>query len=197
MTVVLCPGIHSQKLTHKFLCELFPASSSVVVFPTERYPAYSGWHLIQFLEAQRLNSSMNGAKSHSVLLVGFSAGVVAAIAAAWYWKIMGRSVKAIIAIDGWGVPLYGNFPIHRMSHDFFTHLSSTVSEKLGDCFYADPSVEHLDLWRSPASVRGRWVNYAAERSPSVWEPWVSPISPLSTQATAADFLQTLLNRYGE
>ena len=198
VTVVICPGIHSQKLTHDFLREFVPSLLDVVVFPTDRYPAYSAWHLIQFLDAQRRESSLGGVKRFfPVLFVGFSAGVVAAIAAAWYWQLMGRSVKALVAIDGWGVPLYGNFPIHRMSHDWFTHWSSTMGEQLGDCFYADPAVEHLDLWRSPVSVQGRWVNYAVGRSSSSRGTWCSPISRLSVQTTAADFLRMLLIRYGE
>ena len=57
-------------------------------------------------------------------------------------------MKALIAFDGWGVPLVGNFPIYRISHDQFTHWSSELLGKGDKSFYADPPVEHLDLWRS-------------------------------------------------
>jgi len=44
-----------------------------------------------------------------------------------------------------GVPLVGNFPIHRLSHDYFTHWSSAVLGSGNDSFYADPPVEHLEM----------------------------------------------------
>ncbi len=191
--IVICPGIHSPNLTEEFLQDLSLPFSEVVVFPTERYPAYSPGCLIQFLEALPEVKK----RESPIVLIGFSAGVVAAIATAWYWQAVGRQVKAVVAIDGWGVPLYGTFPIHRISHDSFTHWSSSIVEPLGDCFYADPPVSHLDLWRSPASSKGRWVNYTPERlspSPKIWFPLFSSVSTLST---AADFLTVLLHRYEE
>ena len=67
-------------------------------------------------------------------------------------------VKALIAIDGWGVALWGNFPIYRLSHDYFTHWSSLALGGGDKNFYADPPVGHLDLWRSPQTTRGWQVN---------------------------------------
>ena len=52
------------------------------------------------------------------------------------------------------MPLTGNFPIYRVSHDYFTHWSSGLLGAGYKGFYADPEVEHLDLWRSPANVYG-------------------------------------------
>ncbi|NJK53546.1 MAG: hypothetical protein HC936_13370 [Leptolyngbyaceae cyanobacterium SU_3_3] len=75
-------------------------------------------------------------------------------------------------MDGWGVPLGGDFPIYRVSHDRFTHWSSAWWVAGLDSFYADPAVAHLDLWRSPQTVQGRWV------SPTHTSPQPSP-SPLS------------------
>lgn len=197
MAIVICPGFHDVALTQGFLQDLSLDSSAVVVFPTNQYPAYSPWHLIQFLEAlpdwERRESPM--------VFIGFSAGVVAAIATAQYWQAMGRSVNALIAVDGWGVPLYGPFPIHRISHDYFTHWSSSMAEPLGDCFYADPPVEHLNVWRSPASTQGRWVNYMPEGFSSSYKTnYVTKPSlfrSLCTKSTAAEFLTALLHRYGE
>ncbi len=188
-TIVLCPGIHGTQLTEQCLEELNFFNADVVVFPVESYPAYSAWHLIQFLESEL--SVTHGSQSHPILLIAFSAGVVAAIATAWYWHMKGRSVAALIAIDGWGVPLYGSFPIHRISHDVFTHVTSTLGERLGDCFYANPPVEHLDMWRSPTAVEGRWV-YSGSGLGLLHR---LPIVRLSTQTTAATFMQMLLHRY--
>ncbi|MGB3188280.1 MAG: hypothetical protein WBB43_02490, partial [Limnoraphis sp.] len=67
-------------------------------------------------------------------------------------------VKALIALDGWGVPLGGNFPIYRISHDRFTHWSSALLGGGVESFYADPPVEHLDLWSSPQTARGWWLH---------------------------------------
>ncbi|MEM7771202.1 MAG: hypothetical protein AAF327_11925 [Cyanobacteria bacterium P01_A01_bin.37] len=198
MTVILCPGIHHERLTQNFLEQMSPALSDPVVFSTNQYPAYSAWHLIQCLETsldpQQLETP--------ILFIGFSAGVVAAIATAWYWQLKGRSVKALIALDGWGIPLRGTFPIHRMSHDLFTHWSSTIGETRSDCFYAEPSVDHLDLWRSPASTQGQWVKTSSEQSSSWLGTCRSAMQSHDGQAThrqttAAEFLMMLLQQYGE
>jgi len=47
---------------------------------------------------------------------------------------IGGHVKAFVLLDGWGVPLVGNFPIHRLSHDYFTQ-SSAVLGSGNDSFY--------------------------------------------------------------
>lgn len=119
-----------------------------------------------------------------VLFIGFSAGVVGAIGAAWSWQFLGGRVKAFIALDGWGVPLWGDFPIHRLSHDRFTHWSSAMLGSGADNFYAEPPVEHLDLWRSPQNSLGWWVNSNKGAQPSSY-------------LSAAEFLIMLLNRYQE
>jgi hypothetical protein len=191
VTIILCPGIHSPKLTQDFLHELSPDLNDGVVFPTDDYPAYSAWHLIRFLDTTLDEEQIRA----PVLFIGFSAGVVAAIATAWYLQTRGRTVTALIAIDGWGVPLRGTFPIHRISHDAFTHWSSTLGETLSDCFYADPSADHLDMWRSPTSVNGQWVQPSSDNSlRHCWgQPWGAQ-SP-SPSLSASDFLKTLLKRY--
>ncbi|MEL6319519.1 MAG: hypothetical protein AAFQ57_02560 [Cyanobacteria bacterium J06626_14] len=191
MTLILCPGVHSAQLTQSFLNEMAPVCGDSVVFPTECYLAYSPWQLTQFLE-----TTLNHTQLHQpAIFIGFSAGVVAAIATAWWWQFNGRSVKALIALDGWGVPLRGSFPIHRMSHDRFTHWSSTLGESLEDCFYADPAIEHLDLWRSPSSAYGQWVRPTSEGSLLEDVSLGSAPRSSSAQITAAHFLRMLLQRY--
>ncbi|MGK7938639.1 MAG: hypothetical protein AB4062_00475 [Crocosphaera sp.] len=150
---LICPGFHEQRLTHSFVNNLSNDSfhlDNLLIFPTHQYPAYSGFHLLQYLQEKCQK------KSQKLIIIAFSAGVVAAVTTAWQWQQQGGIIKGLIAFDGWGVPLWGNFPIYRVSHDRFTHDSSVIlgTGKLN--FYADPAVEHLDLWRSPHLVRG-WM----------------------------------------
>lgn len=195
MSLVICPGIHEPDLTQSFLARLGEPLWDYLVFPAERYPAYSAFHILDFLHRQFRNPLRNDRSvQHWVnvplVFISFSAGVVGAIGAAWAWQLMGGHVKAFIALDGWGAPLYGEFPIHRVSHDHFTHCSSALLGDGADSFYADPPVGHLDLWRSPDIAQGHWVSRSA-----------NPFSCCSQQQTvhtsAADFLLMLLARYGE
>lgn len=185
MSVIICPGIHESSLTESFVKGLLEAVSNnlshessvdILKCPTNNLSALSGFHIWQFLRdnlADKLESP--------VVFISFSAGVVGAIAAASLWQIFGGNVRAFIAMDGWMVPTYGNFPIHRMSHDYFTHWSSCLLGSGDPNFYAQPAVEHLELWREPTSVKGYSVDSLSGES--------------STSLSAADFLQILLKRY--
>lgn len=149
---LICPGIHDSQLTDNFLQELSKQPidlSHLFVFPTDKYPAYSGLHILQFLQQQCQHKL-----SSELIIISFSAGVVGAIVAAWGWQLGGGNIKTLIAFDGWGVPLGGNFPINRVSHDEFTHWSSGFLGTGNESFYADPPVEHLELWGSPQKVTG-------------------------------------------
>jgi hypothetical protein len=143
--------------------------------------ALSSLHILQFLH-DRLHHRLES----PVIFISFSAGVVGAIAAAWQWQLLGGDVKAFIAIDGWGVPLSGKFPIHRLSHDYFTHWSSSLLGSGQDNFYAEPAVDHLTMWRSPQSVQGWWVDSSQ-----------GEITTPKTRLTAAEFLHLLLKHYEE
>jgi hypothetical protein len=190
MSIIICPGIHEQSLTSCFVeswQSLLSDSSkpknseNILIFPAQGFSALSGFHIVQFLWqhwGNRLESSL--------VFISFSAGVVGAIAAAWTWQLLGGNVKAFIAFDGWGMPLGGNFPIHRVSHDYFTHWSSAWHlSGQEDSFYAQPAVDHLQLWRSPQTTQGYWIFSSGGAAPAQ-----API-------TAAEFLLMLLERYGE
>lgn len=190
MSIIICPGIHEPALTENFISggletyfQTQENSVNILKVPNEGFSTLSGFHILQVLGVDAdLVVARHRLKS-PVVFISFSAGVVGAIAAAYSWQMLGGYVKAFIAIDGWGVPLWGNFPIHRMSHDYDTHWSSKILGSGQDNFYAHPPVEHLSMWRSPQTIQGRWVDSSNE------------VSPPKSRLTAAEFLQMLLNRY--
>jgi hypothetical protein len=194
MSVIICPGVHSPELTQEFLEGIGTSLDlqQVRIFPAEYLPPYSPLHILNFLGVSQfdpVDPEGHGLQLQHctwkpfwkpLLLIGFSAGVVGAMGAAQVFQSMGGQVKALIALDGWGVPLAGNFPIHRISHDRFTDWSSPLWGRNDSSFYADPAVAHLELWRSPQTAQG----YAVEgdkRYPT----------------TAAQFLQRLLIQHQE
>lgn len=186
MSIFICPGLHLPQLTHCLLQELSLSattnsikSENIRIFPAQNYTTLSLLHIVQNL----LTTYGQPEKAAPIVFISFSAGVIGALGAAWGWQLLGGKVKAVIAIDGWGVPLGGNFPIHRLSHDYFTHRTSIVLNSPEDSFYADPMVEHLQMWRSPSTVKG-WM--------------VSPNnSKVRSYLSAAEFILLLLKHYQE
>lgn len=165
MKILICPGMHPSALTQEFIAGLQRPPEQFLVFPSDRQPVYSPQHILNFFTP-----------SDSVLVIAFSAGVVGAIAAARIWQRQGIRIAALIAIDGWGVPLAGAFPIHRISHDRFTHWSSLMMGGNATHFYADPAVDHLTLWQSPEAVLGI-------------------VEPSNRSVSAATFIGELLQHY--
>lgn len=153
MTVVICPGVHDPGLSDTFVAALsnLPLDlTPLLVLPTQQIPPYSPLQILQFLKQQC-------PQDQPIFLIGFSAGVVGSTGAAWLWQQMGGQVQALLALDGWGVPLVGQFPTYRFSHDEFTHWSSQLLGATSSSFYADPAVEHLEFWQSPQQVEGWWI----------------------------------------
>ncbi|AGY58801.1 hypothetical protein [Gloeobacter kilaueensis] len=92
-----------------------------------------------------------------VLIVAFSAGVVGVAAALGAdWPRRKRiQIEAVIAIDGWLVPLFHQLPVYRMSHDDFTHRTCRPFGGMNRSnFWADPAVPHLELWAAPNRTQG-------------------------------------------
>jgi hypothetical protein len=175
MTIVICSGIHSPDLTQSFLGSLnITNHQNIIVINYPKIPVYSPVHLERFLE-QKTN------KNNPLFFIAFSAGVAGSIGAARNWQIKGGKVKAFGAIDGWGVPLLANFPIYRLSHDYFTHWSSELLGASQESFYSEPKVEHLTIWSSPDRTWGWWLKS----------------SGVKIRCTAADFLINLLQKSGE
>ena len=56
MKVIICPGVHEGKLSDRFIAALqFSATDcEYLLFPTEKYPAYSPFHLWQWLQLQSI-----------------------------------------------------------------------------------------------------------------------------------------------
>ncbi|TBR57815.1 hypothetical protein B4U84_17765 [Westiellopsis prolifica IICB1] len=187
MSIIICPGIHTQELTENFIMAWrdsvdhslqSPGSVNILLYPGNFFSSLSAFHILEFL-----HKHLGDGLESPLIFISFSAGVVGAIAAASLWQLLGGKIKAFIAIDGWGVPLWGNFPIHRMSHDYFTHWTSKLLGSGENNFYADPAVDHLEMWRSPQTVQGWWVDSSIGESPS------------QQSLTAAEFLHRLLVRY--
>jgi hypothetical protein len=155
MTVVLCPGMHDPQLTDAFwkaIGQRYRQLYTKVIPTAFQVPEANLWgvsplHILRFLH-------QSVSISEPILIISFSAGVVGAIAAAWAWQLQGGSIRTFVAMDGWGVPLSGSFPIYRLSHDEFTHWSSQPLGMGQAPFYAEPGVGHLDLWRSPDQAWG-------------------------------------------
>ena len=194
MSIIICPGIHESNLTESFKVGLLDMVSNgaiayntanILVYPGKDVLVLSAFHILQFLRvsvAHRRYRLGDQLKS-PIIFISFSAGVVGAIGAAHLWQLLGGRVKAFIAIDGWGVPLQGNFPIHRMSHDYFTHWSSCLLGSGQNNFYAQPAVDHLCIWKSPQTVQGWWIDSSIG------------IFPPKGHLTASEFLLMLLKRY--
>jgi hypothetical protein len=198
MVTVIVPGCHTPDLTDGFLLGL-PKHPAVMWIPPQQsyWPAYSPQHLCWFLQQclEEEHRVANPPPPRSpLLLIGFSAGVVASMGAIQWWQSQGGEVKACIAVDGWGVPLGGGFPIHRLSHDRWTHFSSHLLGGTDVGFYANPGVDHLELWRSPQTTMGISTTVPNLRG--------NPLLPTSDPAvdkpiTAAQFIHRLLQWYGE
>ncbi|MGK7922510.1 MAG: hypothetical protein AB4080_21145 [Trichodesmium sp.] len=186
MTIVICPGIHDSKLTEQFLeglfmnCRSLSDAKELLVCPTQDYAPYSTIDILKFLWYEKSITT-----DIPLVFIAFSAGVVGAIGAAWTWQLQGGQVQALIAIDGWGMPVVGNFPIYKISHDYFTHWSWGALGKVDESFYADPSVEHLEIWRSPQNTKGWWLHQNSVE--------VETASP----ATVTEFIIEILKKHRE
>jgi len=162
LPLIVLPGVHSQLLTREFrlVLQQFLPNQLIHTYPTPEYPAYSPVSILGFLR-DRIT-----VRSTPIIVIAFSAGVVGAVPALNLWQAQGGRVRALLAIDGWGVPAVGNFPIYRLSHDYFTHWSSALLGTGKINFYADPPVDHLELWRSPHTCLG----WQVRSYPSHWIP---------------------------
>jgi len=169
--IIICPGFHAPQESDRFLAQM--QLSEALLFPVPEFAPYSSLDLIRFLES-KLDSPL---QCEPVVFIAFSAGVVAATVAALTWQQRGGRVRALIALDGWGVPLPDTIASYRLSHDEFTHWSSALLGAGRQSFYCDPPVEHLKLWRSPATAWG-------------WQPL---LPGWRSRTTAAEFMAKIID----
>ena len=157
--LIVCPGIHPPNLTDYFIQDLQAKNEALflshewLILPTQNYVPYSPVAVYHWLTSH-YPSPLN---APPLVFICFSAGVVGGLGAAWMWQMNKGRIKAFFALDGWGVPIVANFPVYRLSHDYFTHWTSALLGTGNNSFYADPGVEHLELWRSPNNTSGWWV----------------------------------------
>jgi len=169
--LIICPGVHPPQLTSSFVQNSI--KQQCLILPTEQYLPYDAIAIIRWLKQHYLSP----VDAPALSFVAFSAGVVGGFSAARIWQLQGGKIARFVAFDGWGMPLLANFPIYRISHDRFTHWSSSILGAGKSGFYADPKVEHLDLWRSPHTCWG-------------WQT----ISPgLKTRILLTNYLNNILN----
>jgi len=143
---LIFPGIHPKELTENFIKGL--EINSIYIY--DRFPAFSSSEQLNFIKENQSNLSKN------LIIIAFSAGVVGAIDTAKTVQKWGYRITSFIAIDGWGVPLDGNFPISRLSSDHYTHWTSHLLGGGKMSFYADPGVSHLQMWQTSQEVTG-WL----------------------------------------
>ena len=152
---VICGGIHPPVLTQKFASSFQENINvgdkyRVCVIPHGDIAPYDVKRIDRFL-----NSKYKDVKAISPLVfIGFSAGVVGVLGTARKWQREGGFVRGLFAFDGWGVPLWESFPCYRLSHDSFSHHTAHLLGGSELSFYADPMVDHLDLWGNCLFLQG-------------------------------------------
>ncbi len=198
MALVVCGGFHDPQKTHQMVATLAPQldiePDRVLVFvPTSSSDILSAQALRQWLApslaqwaqldtAPTERASAPQPAYPDVLVWAFSAGCVGAAGLVNYWHRYRGTVRALFMVDGWGVPGPSVVPVHRLSHDWITHVTSPCWGCPTAHFYADPGVPHRQLWRSPDQVAG-------------WQ--VGPPGEASLAVNAADVLISWSRYYGQ
>jgi hypothetical protein len=176
LSVILCPGFHDAQLTAQFGRSLPPFTCAHIV---EAFPA-NPWAVFDWLQQSWLpkTGQASPANAPALVAIGFSAGAVGLAGALKLWQQQGGKVSLFLALDGWGVPAIA-LPVYRLSHDYLTHWSSLPLGAGPVNFYADPPVEHLQLWGAPEQVSG-------------WQIRGSKADSAKTPMSAATFLRQRL-----
>ncbi|MGI8934784.1 MAG: hypothetical protein ACR2FS_11990 [Phormidesmis sp.] len=174
LPVMVCPGFHDARLTAQWVRSLPPFAQPHVI---EAFPANPLAVFEELVQIFGSPAAKQPDQMQPIVAVGFSAGVVGLAGALALWQQQGGRVAKLFALDGWGVPVVG-LPVCRLSHDSFTHWSMLPLGAGEVNFYADPPVEHLQLWGEPARVNGWQV--------AGWQ------GEAAVPMTAADFLERSL-----
>lgn len=152
LLVVICPGFHETNLTQRLIASLPSFVDCRVLETSPIAPVEICRTLVEYAEWL----SPSPVACPPVVGIGFSAGVLGLAGGLALWQQQGGGryrVSRLIAVDGWGVPVVG-MPVTRLSHDYFTHLTSLPLGAGEVNFVAHPPVAHLNLWGQPESVMG-------------------------------------------
>lgn len=185
--LVICDGMHSPRETEAVLA-MVGQDSRLSQLPMRHFSpgsplaVLSGAALRRWLEGYGQPTGGNNPDYPHLIIWAFSAGCVGAVALAQHWQRYRSGVLALFLVDGWGVPAVGPMPLHRLSHDRFTHVSSGWLGPGTVSFVSQPAVSHPQLWSHPQQVWG----YQVQHHPS-GKPVVGPAMPPG-RLTAGDFL---------
>jgi len=166
--IVIIPGVQDTPLKKQGTQAFLATLTRPYVCLDDQIPPYNPWAIRGFL--QRL-------PNRDLIVIAFSAGVVG-VAGAVRIQPEKIPIKALLALDGWLVPLFTPFPCYRLSHDRFTHQTSRPLGMGQRNFWADPAVTHLDLWHHPERAQG----WAVE-------------GQTQTRTTALEFIQQCLTTH--
>lgn len=170
--LVICDGIHSPRETEGILA-MVDQDSRLSQLPIQHFSpgspltVLSGAALRRWLEGDGRPTGENNPDYPCLIIWAFSAGCVGAVALAQHWQRYRGGVLALFLVDGWGVPAVGPMPLHRLSHDRFTHVSSGWLGPGSISFVSQPAVSHHQLWRHPQQVWGYQVRHHPSRKPTV------------------------------
>jgi hypothetical protein len=159
VALVVCGGLHPPGWTAQILATIAAderlSQLPVVTFcPSSPLAVLSARSLRQQLDARLVTPNP------ALIIWAFSAGCVGAAALANHWHRYRNPVLALFLVDGWGVPWSGIAPLHRLSHDRFTHTTSRWLGQGTADFVATPAVPHPRLWQSPQTVLGEPGNFS-------------------------------------
>ena len=168
--LLVIPGVVPQEATDRFVQQL--NIPGVCCVPASIAP-YNPIVLDQFTRSQDLDSDL--------MVIAYSAGCVGALGWLPLWYRQQKTIKALMAIDGWPIPFWGKFPIYRVSHDLYTHRTTLRLGAGLEQFYCDPAVEHRSLWAYPETAWGLWNQVQKPQE--------------SHRTTALDFLQCIVARH--
>lgn len=190
----ICGGFHGPEATDGMRTlwasdPVISAIPAVVLGDGVPWAPLSAHALRQSLERARPTSPDLGRGQDpglDLILWAFSAGGVGAVALAQHWQRYRGRVRAIFLLDGWGVPWAGAAPLHRLSHDAFTHHSSRGLGAGRADFFAQPAVPHLQLWQRPQGVMGQGSLPSSSGQPGTVQ-----------RVSAADFLTRWTAFYGD
>jgi hypothetical protein len=146
----ICLAGKLANLSFRSFLEAHLPDKFVIFSPPQ--PTWNSQHLQSWIQAQGIRSNT------PLQIIAFSAGVVGASGLIAHW-----SIRQMIAVDGWCVPLWHCPQVVRMSHDLVTHWNGILFGGGKKHFYADPFVSHLDLWRDPERVMGWDLSCAPKR----------------------------------